>query len=206
MQTGDEELRKQMEAATAKTVAIDAVFFVAGKAVKYLAKKFELKIWEKWSSEDGICSGFTVTEMKNLKNAVIQEGQRLKDIGYEGKQLGPAIAGAYDQTTGKIYIAINDLEGNPPLKLHSFLSERLDFMPKFVKEPYLPYTKGVGSHAEIYAVNELLLEHPSADISKIMVYVNRTLGTSKPVTEIPFETCPHCRYILEGLTIISNVQ
>lgn len=51
MQTGDEELRKQMEAATAKTVAIDAVFFVAGKAVKYLAKKFELKIWEKWSAE-----------------------------------------------------------------------------------------------------------------------------------------------------------
>ena len=49
MQMGDEELRKQMETETAKTVAIDAVFFVAGKAVKYLAKKFELKIWEGWT-------------------------------------------------------------------------------------------------------------------------------------------------------------
>lgn len=206
MNTGDEELLKQMEAETAKALALDAVFFAAGKVVKYLANKYQLKIWEKWSAEGGICSGFTVTEMKNLKNAVIQEGQHLKDIGYDGKQLGPAIAGAYDQTTGKIYTAINNFDGNPPSALHSFLSERINHMPDNVKNPFLQYTKGVGSHAEIYAVNELLLDNPSADISKIMVYVNRTLGTSKPVTEIPFETCPHCRYILEGLTIISNVQ
>ena len=33
----------------------------------------------------------------------------------------------------------------------------------------------------------------------MLVYVNRTLGTSKPVVELPFKTCPHCEYILEGL-------
>jgi hypothetical protein len=30
------------------------------------------------------------------------------------------------------------------------------------------------------------------------------LKDGKPVIELPFETCPHCRYILDGLKIISN--
>ena len=46
--------------------------------------------------------------------------------------------------------------------------------------------------------------NPNAKQSDIAIYVNRTLGTSKPVVEIPFETCPHCRYILGGFNIISN--
>ena len=72
-----------------------------------------------------------------------------------------------------------------------------------ILESYIK-TKGAGSHAEVYAVNEALLRNPNATKSDILVYVNRTLGTSKPVTEIPFPTCPHCRYILEGFTIISD--
>ena len=64
--------------------------------------------------------------------------------------------------------------------------------------------KSLAANAEIYAVNKLLLDNPNAQIGDIAIYVNRTLGTSKPVIEIPFETCPHCRYILEGFNIISN--
>ena len=76
-------------------------------------------------------------------------------------------------------------------------------MPPEVLDSYIK-TKGAGSHAEIYVVNKLLLDNPNAQISDIAIYVNRTLGTSKPVIEIPFETCPHCRYILEGFNIISH--
>ena len=104
-----------------------------------------------------------------------------------------------------IYIAINDVDGRIPTKMHPLIEERIKNMPKEIFDSYIN-TKGAGSHAEIYAVNELLIHNPDIDLDDIMLYVNRTLGTSKPVTEIPFETCPHCRYILEGLTIISNSQ
>jgi len=134
---------------------------------------------------------------------VIDEGQALKDMGLTNKDLGLAISGAYDKSTGKIYTAINHVDGKIPNELSSFIKERIDNMPSDIFDSYIK-TKGAGSHAEVYAVNKLLLDNPNARIEDICVYVNRTLGTSKPVTEIPFETCPHCRYILEGLEIISN--
>lgn len=65
-------------------------------------------------------------------------------------------------------------------------------------------SKGAGAHAEIYAVNQLLLNNPNVNASDVAVYVNRTLGTSKYLIEIPVETCPHCRCILEGFYIVSN--
>ena len=37
---------------------------------------------------------------------------------------------------------------------------------------------------------------------RFLAYVNRTLGTSKPVTEIPFKTCSHCEYIFKGFHIL----
>lgn len=128
----------------------------------------------------------------------------LKDIGLTNDQLGPAIAGAYDKTTGKIYTAINDYDGKIPSELAPIIKERIDNMPIDIYDSYSLYTKGAGSHAEVYAVNKLLLDNPNAKISDIAVYVNRTLGTSKPVIELPFETCPHCRYILQDFYIISN--
>ena len=68
-------------------------------------------------------------------------------------------------------------------------------MPQDVYDSYSLYTKGAASHAEVYAVNKLLLDNPNADISNVAVYVNRTLGVSKPMKELPFGTCPHCSYI-----------
>ena len=58
------------------------------------------------AGESGSNFGFTVEEINNLKNTVISEGQMLKDIGLTNDQLGPAIAGAYDRTTGKIYTVL----------------------------------------------------------------------------------------------------
>ena len=146
---------------------------------------------------------FTADEVNKLKETVIHEGQMLKDMGLTNDQLGPAIAGAYDRTTGKIYTAINDYDGKVPRELSKMIRERIENMPSEIRDSYIK-TKGAGSHAEVYAVNKLLLDNPNVKQSDIAVYVNRTLGTSKPVIEIPFETCPHCRYILDGFYIISN--
>lgn len=126
-------------------------------------------------------------------------------MGLTNNELGPAIAGAYDRTTGKIFTAINDVNGAIPSELSPLIKDRIVNIPPEVLDSYI-YTKGAGSHAEIYAVNKALLDNPNATMNDILVYVNRTLGTSKPVTEIPFETCPHCRYILNGFKIISNGQ
>lgn len=149
--------------------------------------------------------GFTEEEISNLINAVINEGRILQEMGLTKDQLGPAIAGAYDKTTGKIYISINDSEGDPPKERAPIINDRLENISPEIKNSYIR-TKGVGSHAEIYAVNKLLLDNPDAQLDDIAVYVNRILGPSKPVTEMPFETCPHCRYILQGFNIISNSQ
>ncbi|MCR5835685.1 MAG: hypothetical protein K6G88_04190 [Lachnospiraceae bacterium] len=147
--------------------------------------------------------GLSFDEVKYIKETVINYGQHLKDMGYSTDKLGPAVAGEYNKQTGEIYLAINDSEGKLPTIMSDFIKERIEGMPPEVKASYIR-TRGAGTHAEIYAVNELLLKNPNVDIEDIIVYVNRTLGSSKPVTELPFETCPHCRYILDGLKIISN--
>jgi hypothetical protein len=144
-------------------------------------------------------------EIDALKKTVIDEGQILKDMGLNNKELGPAIAGAYDSKTGKTYTAINEMHGALPDELHPILKERIMNMPPEVLDSYM-YTHGAGSHAEIYAANKALLANPDANISDITIYVNRTLGTTKPVIEIPFQTCPHCEYILRGFNIISDIK
>lgn len=129
----------------------------------------------------------------------------LKDMGLTNAQLGPAIAGAYYKKTGKIYIAINDMDGKIPSILAPIIKERIENMPQSIYDSYT-YTKGVGSHAEIYVVNKLLLDNPDASIDDILVYVNKIVKVSKPVIEMPFETCPHCGYILEDFNIVSNIK
>jgi hypothetical protein len=153
-----------------------------------------------------IRNNFTTKEINALKKQVIEEGQMLKDMKLTNDQLGPAIAGVYDKNTGKIYTAINNVNGKVPSELAPIIADRIGKMPDEVLQSYIKYTNGPGSHAEIYAVNKALLDNPSANIDDLLVYVNRTLGTTKPVTEIPFVTCPHCEYILEGFNVLSNVK
>lgn len=148
---------------------------------------------------------FSQTEIDDLKDVVIRKGQVLKNNGLTNTELGPAIAGVYDQKTGKVYTAINDVNGNIPEQLHPLIEERILNMPQDVIDSYT-FTKGAGSHAEVLALNQALLANPGANVDDFLVYVNRTLGTSKPVTEIPFHTCPHCNYILEGFNILSDIE
>jgi len=97
------------------------------------------------------------------------------------------------------------MHGKYPEELHPILKTRIENMPDEIRDSYIR-THGVGLHAEIYAANKALLANTDADISDITIYANRTLGSTKPVTEIPFPTCPHCKYILQGFNVISDVQ
>nr|WP_240344342.1 YwqJ-related putative deaminase [Paenibacillus sp. SYP-B3998] len=129
----------------------------------------------------------------------------LKDIGLKNKTIGPAVAGAYDRTTGKIYTAINNVDGKIPRELNPIIKERIDNMPDDIYDSYSLYTHGSGSHAEVYAANKALLDNPSATIDDILIYVIRPGGSSKPVIDIPFQTCPHCNYILRDFRIESDL-
>ncbi|RRJ61884.1 hypothetical protein EHV15_01990 [Paenibacillus oralis] len=146
---------------------------------------------------------FTPEEIINLKNHVIEEAQMLKDVGLTNTQLGPAVAGVYDRTTGRYFTAINDLDGDIPKELHPLLEPRIKNMPKEVHDSY-ERTRGAGSHAEVYAVNKALLANPDVDINDLLVYVIKPGGKTKPVTDIPFHTCPHCNYILSGFNVLSD--
>lgn len=70
---------------------------------------------------------------------------------------------------------------------------------------YEDHTKGAGSHAEIYAVNEALLA--GANPEDLLVYVNR-VKKGKSDKYDPMETCPHCAAILKelGVKVLSNVE
>lgn len=76
-------------------------------------------------------------EVDALKKTVIDEGQILKDMGLNYKELGPAIADAYDSKTGKTYTAINEMHGALPDELHLILKERIMNMPPEVLDSYI---------------------------------------------------------------------
>ncbi len=149
-------------------------------------------------------ANFTSEEISHLQKHVIDEAQMLKDSGLTNKQLGPAVAGAYDNTTGKFYTAINDVDGFVPKELHPIIEARIKDMPKDVYDSYSQFTHGAGSHAEVYAANKALLANPNASIDNLIIYVIKPGSATKPVTNVPFPTCPHCNYILKGFNIISD--
>ena len=142
-------------------------------------------------------------EEEMLIQAVIEDCQRRKDEGITNHELGPVISGAYDTTNGNMEIFLNNPYGSPPSDLHPYLQDRLVNMPDSVKDSY-KNSHGAGSHSEIYAVSELLNKNPTAKPSDIIVYSNRTGGSTLPVVERPVPACPHCSYLLEGFRIVSG--
>ncbi|MBN1056054.1 hypothetical protein DVW05_11945 [Clostridium botulinum] len=95
---------------------------------------------------------FTTNEIKNLKSTVIEEGQMLKDMKWGKRkiyndELGPAIAGVYNKRNGRIYTAINDMDGEIPAELSKTIGKRIENMPDDVLDLYIEHTKGAGSHA-----------------------------------------------------------
>ncbi|PEX03838.1 toxin [Bacillus cereus] len=167
----------------------------------------------KW---DDIVENFNSIETTLIKIAVHIENEyrdnvQIEHLNYSNKQkktemknIGPAIAVAYNTSSKSYHVAINHFNGNLPEDMVSNMRARLDQMPKDVLESYVKFTKGAGSHAEVYAANEVLV----SDQEDLTIYVNRT-NNEKPDSRAeirPFKTCPHCGYILEGLNVISNKE
>ncbi|HOV28159.1 MAG TPA: RHS repeat-associated core domain-containing protein [Pseudobacteroides sp.] len=148
-------------------------------------------------------------DIENLKSKTHSELDRLLDLKYKSKitndEMGPAVAGILDTKTGKVFLAINDPNGYLPDDMHKFIKTRVEKMPQAVKNSYT-YTKGAGSHAEVLALNNALLERPDAKLSDFIGYVLTTkkLGKKYPSAGLPFERCKHCSFITKGVRFISE--
>jgi predicted ribonuclease toxin of YeeF-YezG toxin-antitoxin module len=140
----------------------------------------------------------------NLRGALAQEVERLNKLGISKREMGPAIAGTFDKTTGKYYFGINNTTGKIPEKLHSLIEQRIINMPKDIKEGYT-FTYGAGSHAEVYSLNQALLANPQASSSNFITHVVRSGKKLKPAGMM-MPTCPHCNYITEGFEFSSEVK
>ena len=119
---------------------------------------------------------FTLEELNNrinLRGAVAHEVERLNKLGLSKREIGPAVAGTFDKTTGKYYFGINNPKGKIPEELHPEIYNRIKNMPNDIKDGY-NYTYGAGSHAEVYSLNQALLANPNAKPSDLITHVVRS--------------------------------
>lgn len=146
----------------------------------------------------------------NLRQAVHDELDRLKASGLTKNEIGPMVAGIYDPNMDRYYFGINDLEGYLPSNLHPLLETRFSNMPESILNSYTK-TRGAGSHAEIYALNEALWAREKAGIATNLddLYLNvisaRRVSKSIPVSGMPVPRCPHCEYLTEGIYFYPEV-
>lgn len=113
-------------------------------------------------------------------------------LGGTKKEIGPAVSIAQDTVTGRVSkVYFNDQLGKLPSNLSDPIASRLKSVPEYVK------TKGPGSHAEVYAVDELLKARPGAKLSDIQVLTLETAEAKCLLTVKP--PCPHCDHLLEGV-------
>ncbi|EJV70454.1 hypothetical protein BWGOE4_32980 [Bacillus mycoides] len=140
----------------------------------------------------------------NLRDAVAKEVERLNNLGLSNREMGPAVAGTFDKTTGKYYFGINNTSGKIPEELHPLIEQRITNMPKNIKEGYT-FTYGEGSHAEVYSLNQALLANSQASASNFITHVVRSGKKLKPAGMM-MPTCPHCNFITEGFEFSSEVK
>ncbi len=160
-------------------------------------------------SRNKIRSLFSDDELSNLKSAVLEQQDKLKSE-YTGKaaDFTPAVAGVgYKNADGSMtyYFGANDYNGNVP-ELPDNLKNRITNMDDETINAAFEKGNAIGSHAEIYAVAEMLKEHPDANIDDFVIYVNYSRPYNAPTSGQSFYTCAHCKAILEGFNILSNVE
>ena len=150
---------------------------------------------------------FTTQELNyriNLRGAVEKELERLNTLGLTKNEIGPAVAGTFDKTTGKYYFGINNTDGDIPVTLPPIIKGRIYNMPESVKDGY-KFTYGAGSHAEVYFLNQALLANPNALPGDFITHVVRSGKKLKPAGMM-MPTCPHCNFITEGFEFSSEVR
>ena len=146
----------------------------------------------------------------NLRQALHDELNRLKASELTKNEIGPMVAGVYDPKLDRYYFGINNFEGLLPSKLHPLLEARYASMPNSILSSYSK-TKGAGSHAEIYALNDALWAREAAGIPIKLdeLYLNvisaRRISKSIPVAGMPVPRCPHCEYLTDGIYFYPEV-
>jgi len=120
------------------------------------------------------------------------------------QELTPAFTTVYNPRTGEYSTALNNPKGYLPDDLDPRLKERIDNMPMDIKSTVTEVNGGVGSHSEIYAINEALQKDPNANIEDLLVDTRRTGLDPKQEKGKNFPACAHCRWIIDGAIIISE--
>ncbi len=118
------------------------------------------------------------------------------------EELSPAYTTVYNPYTGEFHTASNNMAGERPDSLDPRLEDRIESMPQEVKNALREKEGGVGSHSEVYAVNDALRADPSVAIEDLVVDTRRTgIARRHPVGE-GFPACAHCGYIIEGAHLV----
>ena len=163
-------------------------------------------------SNHKIHTSFSQVEIDNLKDSVVKMEAEFKSSGMSGNDVGPAICGVYNKKTGEITYSVNSRNGisAPDANNGTYVSQiddRIADMSDEIKNAHSEKNGGIGSHAEVYAVRDALLSCEDADPDDLLIFVNYTQqSVNKEAAYIPFYTCPHCAYILDGFNILSNVE
>ncbi len=145
-----------------------------------------------------------INQRINLRGAVADEYARLKAQGLSKNDMGPALAGVFDKKTGQYFFGLNARGPEIPSNLSTEMATRFNDMPVDVINSYVK-TKGAGSHAEIYALNEAWLARPGAAPSDFMMYVINA-GGKAPTRGMLIPRCPHCEYLTSGVKYIPEVM
>lgn len=103
------------------------------------------------------------------------------------------------------YFGANDYDGLVP-ELPDNLKNIIDNMDDSIIEAAFEKNGAVGSHAEIYAVVDMLKDHPNASADDFVIYVNYSRPYNSPTCGHSFYTCAHCKAILGEYNILSNVE
>ena len=125
-----------------------------------------------------------------MRASVATELEALQALGRSNNSMGPAISVATDLQTGqRSLVYLNNAAGDLPASLNPILAERLEAARglDYVR------TAGAGSHAEVYAVNELLNARAGARLDNIAVYTQQIGGRYNGLVKPP---CPHCNLLL----------
>lgn len=145
------------------------------------------------AAEGAVTAGRTVEQLSGpLRSTVSTELAALRAGGASNKSIGPAISAVADRRTGQIsQVFTNNARGDLPAALNPQLAGRLDGARQL---DYIK-THGAGSHAEVYAVNQML--NQGSRIEDLVVYTQQVGGRFAGEVKPP---CPHCAALLEGVT------
>jgi hypothetical protein len=142
---------------------------------------------------------FTTEQAENLKSITRAEFDALQASGQSINKIGPALSVAQDLKTGRISpVFRNDPSGNIPDNLSDILAQRLANAPDDVLA--FERTKGIASHSEIYAVDDLLKARPDANLSDFTVFTQEVKKASLRGEFKP--ACVQCNYLLDGVQYI----